>query len=94
MQPCKQGFPWEKAVGLFVIGWRTISNIWDAGDGKFASIEEVKKKFSISMQEERICARVTSKLEAKWGEVLQSNDNSCSMGNGLECLEEMIHSLP
>ncbi len=48
VKPCKEGFPWERAADLFMNGWKSVSNIWDASDGKFASIEEVKRKFSIS----------------------------------------------
>jgi hypothetical protein len=80
VQPCKEGFPWERAVDLFMNGWKSVSNIWDASDGNFASIEEVKRKFSISTEDERIYAKVASKLEAKWGEVLQSSDGSYPVG--------------
>jgi hypothetical protein len=67
VQPCKEGFPRERAVDLFVNGWKSVSNIWDASDGKFASIEEVKRKFSISTEEERIYAKSGIQTRGKMG---------------------------
>jgi hypothetical protein len=48
VKPCKEGFPWERASNLFMNGWKSVSNIWDASDRKFASIEKVSRKVSIS----------------------------------------------
>jgi hypothetical protein len=67
IHPWDVGFWKSKAVKLHGLGWVSMSNVWVALVGRFASKEEMGKKQLLSLEEELGYERIITKLEKVWG---------------------------
>jgi hypothetical protein len=66
----------ERQQNYFQKVWRSISNVWIPHEGRFALVEEMKKKIMILNEKEWTYIKIVSRLEEKGG-VLQSFDGTC-----------------
>ncbi len=89
IHPWDVDFSKSKATKFDGLGWVSVSNVWVAFEGRFASKEEMGQKFVLSLEEELGYEKNVTKLEEVWGGgLLRRGDNHCKEGDWIGLLEE------
>jgi hypothetical protein len=81
IHPWHVGFLKSKTTEFHGLGWVSMSDVWVAFVGIFASKEEMGKKIMLSLEEELGYERIITKLEEAWGGLLKEGDNHCKEGD-------------
>jgi hypothetical protein len=67
IQPWDEGFSKDIATKLHLLGWNTIGDSWIIVVGRFATEDDICKKFIMFLEEQSRYGRIVTKLEEKWG---------------------------
>ncbi len=82
-----EGFSKDIATKLHLLGWNTIGDSQIIVVGRFATKDDICKKFIMFSEEQSRYGRIVTKLEEKWGKLLNLMMGGCSIGKWIGLYE-------